>query len=129
MNWKVTAAIVVVVIGALAGGFYIYSKKHSRPPVKVSFRLTVTPPQQVGYALEKANSARFKYMLGKISGTDPFLAQQLTLRPVPNSSLIEVEIGVRNKDEARRYAEAFVEVLQSLCGRQAQVALDRQTIR
>ena len=129
MNWKVTAAIVVVVIGALAGGFYVFSKKHSRPPVKVMFRLTVTPTQQVGYVLEKANSARFKYMLGKISGTDLYLAQQLTLRPVPNSSLIEVEIGVRNKDEARRYAEAFVEVLQSLCGRQAQVALDRQTIR
>ena len=129
MNWKVTAAIVVVVIGALAGGFYIFSKKHSRPPVKAVLRLTVTPAGQVGYAIEKAKSARFKYMLGKISGTDPFLAQQLTLRPLPNSSLIEVEIGVRNKDEARRYAEAFVEVLQSLCDPQAQVALERQTIR
>jgi len=129
MNWKVTSVVVVVVISALAGGFYIFSKKHSSPPVKAVLRLTVTPTGQVGYVIEKTKSARFKYMLGKISGTDPFLAQQLALRPVPDSSLIEVEIGVRNKDEARRYAEAFVEVLQSLCGTQAQVALERQTIR
>ena len=128
MNWKVTAVVGVVVIGALAGGFYIFSKKHSRPPVKAVPRMTVTPAEQVGYVIEKAKSARFKYMLGKISGTDPFLAQRLTLRPVPNSSLIEAEIGLQNKDEARRYAEAFAEVLESLCAPQAHVALDRQAI-
>jgi hypothetical protein len=129
MNWKVTAAIVVVVIGALVGGFYLLGKKHSRPPVETVLRVTVTPTEQVGYVLEKAKSARFKYMLGKISGTEPFLAQQLTLKPVPNSSLIEAQIRVQNQEEARRYAEAFVEVLQSLCGPQAHVALERQTIR
>jgi hypothetical protein len=129
MNWKVTVVIVVVVIGALAGGFLIVGKRHSRPPVTVVLRLSVTPGEQVGYVMEKAKSGRFKYLLGKISGAEPFLAQQLALKPVPNSSLIEGEIWVRNKDEARRYAEAFVDVLQTLCGPQAQLALDGQTIR
>ena len=129
MNWKVTVAIVVVVISALAGGVLIHGKRHSGPQVKVVIRLSVTPEGQVGYVMEKAKSARFKYLLGKISGAEPFSAQQLTLKRAPNSSLLEAQVRVRNQDEGRRYAEAFVEVLQSLCGSQAQLALDRQTIR
>ena len=128
MNWKVTVAIVVVVIGVLAGGFHILGKRHSAPAVKVVLRLSVTPAEQIGYVMEKAKSARFKYLLGKISGAEPFSAQQLTLKRVPNSSLLEAQVRVRNQDEGRRYAEAFVEVLQSLCGPQAQLALERQTI-
>jgi hypothetical protein len=128
MNWKVAVTIVVVVIGALAGGFLILGKRHSAPAVKVVLRFSVTPAEQTGYVMQKANSARFKYLLGKISGAEPFSAQQLKLKPVPNSSLLEAQVGVQNKDEGRRYAEAFVEVLQSLCGPQAQLALERQTI-
>jgi hypothetical protein len=128
MNWKVTAAIVVVVIGTLAAGFLILGKRNSAPRVKVVLRLSVTPAGQIGYVMEKAKSAHFKYLLGKISGAEPFSAQQLKLKPVPNSSLLEAQVGVQNQDEARRYAEAFVEVLQSLCGSQAQLALERQTI-
>ncbi len=129
MNWKVTTAITVVVIGALAGSIFYFSKQHAHAPVKAVVRLTVTPATQVGYVIEKAKSARFKYLLGKISGTKPFLAQQLALKPVPGSSSIEAEIWVQDKAEARRYAEAFVEVLQALCGPGVQVALERQTIR
>ena len=129
MNWKVAVVIVVVVIGVVAGSFLIFGKRHPRPPVKVVLRVSVTPGEKVGYAMDMAKSGRFKYMLGKISGAEPFLAQQLTLKAVPNSSLIEAQIRVQNPEEARTYAEAFVGVLQDLCGPQVQLALDRQTIR
>ena len=128
MNWKITTGIILVVAGALAGGKIVMLKKRAQPAVVVVLRIAVTPGEQVGFVTGRGNSAQFKYLVGKQSGVKPVLAQKLTLKPVPDSSLVEGRIGVLTKDEGRRYAEAFVETLQALCGRQAQLALVERSI-
>jgi hypothetical protein len=129
MNGKIIAAVGVVVVATLVVGYLVLGKSHSKAPVKVSLRLSVTPGEQAGFVIQQANSAKFKYQLGKIAGVEPFLAQRLTLQLVPNSSLLEAQVRVQNREDAHRYAEAFVEVLQAVCGPQAQLALERQTIQ
>jgi hypothetical protein len=57
------------------------------------------------------------------------LAQKLTVKPVPQTSLVEAQVGVLTKEEGRRYVEVFVPTLQHLCGRRAQVTLSEQSIR
>jgi hypothetical protein len=104
-------------------------KKRSQPTVTVTLRIAVTPGEQVGFVTGRANSAQFKYLMGKQSGVKPVLAQKLTLKPVPHSSLVEARVGVLTKDEGQRYVEVFVPTLQDLCGRQAQLTLAEQSIR
>jgi hypothetical protein len=95
----------------------------------VTLRIGVTPREQSDFVIAQGNSARFKYLVGRESGVKPVLAQKLSLKPVPNSPLVEARVGVLTKDEGRRYAEVFVEILQGLCGRQVQLALAEQSIR
>jgi hypothetical protein len=97
--------------------------------VTVTLRIAVTPGEQVGFVTGRANSAQFKYLVGKQSGVKPVLAQKLSLQPVPHSALVEARIGVQTEDEGRRYVEAFLPTLQDLCGRQAQLTLAAQSIR
>ena len=70
----------------------------------------------------------FKYMIGKDSGVSPVLARKLEVKPVPNSSLLEVKVGVMTKDEGQRFAKAFVNALQMLCGKQVQLTLAEQAV-
>ena len=127
MNWKLTAGITLVVAGILA--VFLVSKARTRPGVIVTLRITVTPGEQADFVAAQAKSARFKYMMGKLAGVRPSLAQKLSIKPVPNSSLLEAQIAVPTRDEGRRYAEGFVEALQQLCGRQARLAAAEQSIR
>jgi len=129
MNWKIKAGITLVVVGALVGGALVVHKTRSRPAVTVTLRIAVTPGEQVDFVTGRGNSAQFKYLVGKQSGVKPVLAQKLSLKPVPNSSFVEARIGVLTKDEGRRYAGVFVETLQDLCGKQAQLVLAEQSIR
>jgi hypothetical protein len=129
MNWTIKAGIALVVVGALAGVAVVVGQKHSRPAVTVTLRIGVTPGERSGFVIAQANSARFKYLIGKQSGVKPVLAQKLSVKPVPHSSLVEARVGVLTKDEGRRYVEAFVPTLQDLCGQQAQLALAEQSIR
>jgi len=129
MNWKITTGITLVVAGALVGGTMVMLKKRSQPAVTVTLRIAVTPGEQVASVIGQANSARFKYLVGKQSGVKPVLAQKLSLKPVPHSSLVEARIGVLTKEEGRRYVEVFVPTLQDLCGRQARLTLAEQSIR
>ena len=119
MNWKIRIGITLVVAGALASGTMVILKKRSQPAVTVTLRIAVTPGEQV----------EFKYLVGKQSGVKPSLAQKLSFKPVPRSSLVEARIGVLTKDEGRRYVEAFVPTLQELCGKQVQLVLAEQSIR
>src|SRR5262245_59116049 len=116
MSWKTKAAIALVLVGALVGGAIFLVKARSLPAVKVRLRITVTPREQSDFVTGQANSARFKYIVGKKAGVKPVLAQKLSVKTVPNSSLLEAQVGVLTKDEARRYVEAFVETLQWQCG-------------
>ena len=47
-----------------------------------------------------------------IAATGRLLAQKLAARPVPNTSLVEMQVSVQTKEEGRRYTEGFVETLQ-----------------
>ncbi len=129
MNWKIKAVITLVVVGSLVGGAIVLSKNRSRPAVTVTLRIAVTPSEQSDFVIAQANSARFKYLVGKKSGVKPVLAQKLSIKRVPNSSLIQAQVGVLTKDEARHYVEAFMETLQEQCAGQAQLALVEQSIR
>jgi hypothetical protein len=129
MNWKSKSVIGVAAAVILAAGLLMWGRGHSKAPVHVVIRFAVNPADQVDYVVSKAKSARFKYLLGKASHANPFFAQQLALKPVPNAGALEVRIGVRNQDEAKRYAEEFVDALQTYCGSQVRLTLDRQTIR
>jgi hypothetical protein len=129
MSPALKAGIVLGVAGCLAAGVLIVGKSRTRPPVTVTLRISVAPAEQSSFVAGEANSARFKYLLGKQAGVKPTLAQKLSVQPVPNSSLLEARVGVLTKDEGRRYAEAFVQTLQVLCGSQAQLALTDQSIR
>ena len=129
MNWKLTAGITLVVVGALVGGALVVHKRRSGPAVTVILRIAVTPREQVEFVTGQANSARFKYLVGKQSGVKPGLAQRLSVKPVPNSSLVEARVGVLTKEEGGRYAGVFVKTLQALCGKQAQLVLAEPSIR
>ena len=78
MNGRIKAGLALVVIGALAGGVLLFSETRSRPSVTVTFRVSVTPSEQSDFVARRANSARFKYMMGKIAGVKPFLALRLS---------------------------------------------------
>ena len=129
MNWKIKTVITLVVVCSLAGGAIFVGKNRSRPAVTVTLRIAVTPGEQTDFVIAQANSARFKYLAGKKSGVKPVMAQKLSIKKVPNSSLVQAQVGVLSKDEARRYVEAFVETLQEECAGQAQLALVEQSIR
>ncbi len=127
MNTKVL--LIVLAVALVVGGIVLASRRPSRPPVTVTLRVTVNPAERSAYVMGEANSAKFKYLMGKKSGLKPVLAQKLAVKAVANSPLLEAHIGVSTKQEAQQYAAAFIETLQDLCGNQAQVALADQAVR
>jgi len=129
MNRKVTITIILAVAASLVAGALLIAKKHSHPAVLVTLRVVVIPKEQSDFVAAQANSARFKYLVGKQAGLKPGLAQKLTAKTAPDSSLVDAQVGVLTKDEARRYVEAFLDTLQAQCGTQAQLTLANQSIR
>jgi len=129
MNWKIKAALVLLVAGTLAGGAWFLSKNPSRPPVTLTLQIGVAPPEQSGFVVAQANSSLFKYLMGRQSGLKPVLAQKLEVKAVLNSSRVEARVNVLTTDQARRYVEVFLPTLQEQCGPQARLALAGQSIR
>jgi hypothetical protein len=129
MNWKIKAALVLLVAGALAGGAWFLSKNHSRPAVTLTLQIGVAPPEQSVFVAAQANSSLFKYLMGRQSGVKPVLAQKLEVKVAPNSSRVEARVSVLTTDQARRYVEVFLPTLQRQCGLQARLALVEQSIR
>jgi hypothetical protein len=126
---KTKAVIALVAVCVLGGVALVMLKHRPRPPVTVTLRIAVSPVEQVGFVTGRANSAQFKYLVGKQSGVKPVLAQKLWLQPVPNSAFVEARVGVLTVDEGRRYVEAFLPTLQDLCGGKVQLILAAQSIR
>jgi hypothetical protein len=129
MSRTVQAGIAVVVVALLVGGIFLLRRHGSAPPVVVTLRISITPQERSDLVAAQANSARFKYLIGKQAGLKPALAQKLSVKPIPNTSLLEARVGVLTRDEGRRYAEAFVPTLQPLCGNQVRLALADQSVR
>lgn len=128
-NWKIKTGIALAVAGVLAGGVMFIFKQRAQPAVTVTIRIAVSPEEQVGFVTGHANSAQFKYLMGKQAGVKPALAQKLSIKPVPHSALVEARIAVPTRDDGQRYVEVFVPTLQDLCGGQVQLALAKQSVR
>ena len=129
MNWKTKAVIALVFVGALAGGAIFIIKHRSQPGLTLTLRIAITPSEKSDLVIAQANSAKFKYLVGKKSGVKPLLAQKLAVTRVANSSLVQARLSVLDQSEAQRYVEAFLETLQGQCAGQAQVTLAEQSIR
>ena len=129
MNRKLILVTALLLVGLLIGGVLFLRKTGERPAVSVTVHIAVTPPEQSGFVAGQANSSRFKYLIGKQAGVNPVFAQKFRAKPVPNSALLEGQLGVSTKDEAERYVAGFIETLQLVCGTQAHVALADKTIR
>lgn len=129
MNWKITAVITLAAVGVLVGVVLLVGKARTRPAITVTLRVAVSPGEQADFVAALAKSSRFKYLAGKLAGVKPVVAQKLSIKLAPNSSLVEAQIDVPTRDEGRRYAEGFVETLQLLCGHQARLTLAEQSIR
>ena len=125
---KTKLFILLAVIVLAAGGVFIFGKNHSRPPVTVTVRIAVVPEDRLDYVAGEANSAKLKYLMGKQTGVQPVLAQKLSVKPVPNTKLLEAQVGVATKEEGTRYAAAFADSLQFLCGTDTQITLASQSV-
>ena len=129
MNVKTKALITLLAAVAVLSASLVILKDRSPPTVTVTLRISVTPGDQVEFVESRANSAQFKYLVGKQSGIKPALAQRLASRAMPDSALIEARLGALTKDEGRRYVEAFLPTLQVVCGDQARLAVAAQSLR
>ncbi len=128
MSPTLKAGLALVVVAGLVGGVLLIRKHGSGPPVTVTLRISVAPWERADFVTRQANSARFKYLVGKQAGIESALARNLAVQPVSGATLLEARVGVLSVEEGRRYAAAFVPTLQSLCGRQVRIELAAQSI-
>jgi hypothetical protein len=129
MNAKTKAVITLLVAVALLSGALVILRHRSLPAVTVTLRIAVTPADQVDFVAARANSAQFKYLVGKQSGIKPALAQKLVSQSVAHSAVVEARLSTLTEEEGRRYVEAFLPTLQEVCGEQAQLVLVANSIR
>jgi hypothetical protein len=129
MNAKTKAVITLLVAVALLSGALIILKHRSLPTVTVTVRIVVAPADQVDFVTARANSAQFKYLVGKQSGIEPALAQKLVSQSMSRSALVEARLGALTLAEGQRYVAAFLPTLQEVCGEQAQLVLATNSIR
>ena len=127
MNRTILVFLVLLLAGVL--GALFFHESHEHPPITVTLRVAVTPQEESGFVAGQANSARFKYLVGKQAGVLPVLAQKLSVKSVPNSPLLEGQVGLLTKDQAERYVAGFIDTLQTVCGSRVKVALAQQSIR
>ena len=125
-TWQIAG---LVILAAVAAVITVISRGRSRPPVNITLQIAVSPADKSAFVTREANSARFKYLVGKQSGVKPVFAQRLSVHPLPDPHLLEARVGVMTPDEARLYVGAFVPTLQLLCNTQAQVALAQRNVR
>ena len=121
MNRKALIAVAIAVV-VLAAGYFVFKRAHSGPSATATIRVTVTPPEQLDFVVTKANSTFFKYLMFKKTGIKA-AAQQLQVKAVPSSGLLEASIGGMTSEQGKKYADNFVETLQDACEKQAQLAL------
>lgn len=123
---RVRVALCLAAFGLMFAGLFVWQRGHSRPPVRAVLRLSVHPADQTDLVLTKANSARFKYVVGKLASTRPYPAQQLELRRLEGPGRLEARIGLDSPEEARRYLELFVAALQEFCGPEVRIAKEEK---
>lgn len=122
MSGKVAIGIGLIVV-AVVTGYILVRKDQSRPAVMTALRIKVDPADQLDLVSEKARSPLFKYLIGKRTGVKPAQAQKLEVKTLPRSSLLEARVLLWTQEEGRQYTEAFVPVLQELCGSGARLSM------
>jgi hypothetical protein len=125
---RILAAVAVLVCAVVAGVLFLRANR-LRTPVEVIFTITVSPADQADFVMGQARSAKIKYDAAKKAGTKPALAQRLSVTTTPNSAMLELKTGTETSDEARRFVEAYLELLKGKCEGKADVALVSETIR
>jgi hypothetical protein len=128
MKSKTGTIIALAIVALVFTTIFLFGKKRSNAGVTVTLRLAVSPENQRDFVIRQAESAKFKYIVGTKSGVKPMLAQKLSVKTVPNTSLAEARIDVISKEDGQRYVAAFLETLQADCAGQAQVTLAQQAI-
>lgn len=129
MNWKVVVAIVLALVGGFLGASFLLKGRGTGAGPTLTLRVAVTPGNESGTVLATAQSAKFKYLAGKMAGVKPAVAQRLSVKPVPNTAIIEAQLNLPTKEQAGRYADLFLPTLQDECGTQVQLALVQRSIR
>jgi len=131
MKLKIIIAIVIGLAVGLAGLVLVLKKPAAKAPVSLVLQISVDPASQADFVIQQAGSAKFKYLVGKQSGVKPVFAQRLSIKPVPNTALIEARVGMDTDDQARRYLDIFMQTLKAQCGNQAKLAVVKleKTIR
>jgi hypothetical protein len=129
MNRKNAPFLVIVAVVAISAGYIFFKSRHSGPPVKTTIRVSVAPPEKLDFVVSKANTPLFKYLMSKKSGVKAGLSQQMEVKAVPGSALLEAKVGVMTTEEGKKYAEGFVETLQDICGKEVQLTLAEKTVK
>jgi hypothetical protein len=131
MQRPLKALLMVLAITTLAGTAWFFIPKQSLPkaPVTLMLRVSVSPRDKTGFAAAQANSAMFKYEIGKKAGVKPVLAQQFATRALADMGILESRVAVQSREEARRLAEAFMTFLQDRCGADIQLNVIDQKIK
>jgi hypothetical protein len=129
MPRRLITILVVVVIGCLLAGLFLVRANRFRLPVQLTLRLSVSPAAQADYVEGQGSSAKIKYDAAKQAGMKPALGQRLSIKPLPNSALLEVRAGAETRDEARRFGQAFLQLLKERCAGQAEVTLVEEQVR
>jgi hypothetical protein len=129
MNQKVVTVLILLVLVGIAAGFIISKHRHTHAPVTATIRISVSPAEKVDYVADKARSPYFKYLMMKKTGIKPALSQRLQIQQTPGSPSLEATIGLESSEEGRKYGAGFVETLQDVCGKEAQVTMIESTVR
>ena len=130
MNRTRTFVFAGLLIAAAGLTTFLFLKKSgSQPPVTLKILIRVTPPEEADFVISQANSAKLKYDAAKKAGANTAWAKRLSIKPVPKTSLLEVQVGVKTKEEGRLLASAFMETLNGECSPKAEVTLTQLTLR
>jgi hypothetical protein len=123
MNRKVVIILILLVVAGVFGGFFFYKGKHAHPPVTATIRISISPAEKADYVADKARSPYFKYLMMKKTGIKPALSQHLQIQQTPGSPVLVGTIGVESREDGKKYTVGFVETLQEVCGKEAQVEM------
>jgi hypothetical protein len=129
MNRKFVTILILLIVVGISAGFFFFKGRHARPSVTATIRINVSPAEKVDFVADKARSRYFMYLMMKKTGIKPALSQRLQIQQTPGSPVLAATIGIESSDDGKKYAAGFVETLQNVCGKDAEIALVDSSVR